>query len=293
MSTFWSIFIIVLVVANVGACLWLIRWTMHMKPGSGDDATEHVWDVDLKEANNPLPKWWLNTFYLSIIFSIIYLVLYPGLGNFQGVLNWSQFEQYDAEVAASEQKYASVYAAFSDQDIEQLAGSPDALNIGRNVYLNNCASCHGSDGRGATGFPNLTDSEWMYGSDAAAIEQTIRNGRMGNMPALGALVSDAEIDKIIAFLRSNDDAASPDISAGRQLYMTSGCIGCHGATGEGNPLLGAPNLRNDIWLHGGTRDALLDVIKNGRVNRMPAHQELLSDDRIRLVTAYVLSLNKE
>ncbi len=294
MSAFWNIFIIALVVVNVIGCLWLIRWTMNMKQGTTDNESgEHVWDVDLKENNNPLPKWWLNTFYLSIVFSVIYLILYPGLGSFKGVLNWTQTGQYETEVAASEEKYQAIYANFTDQSIDQLASSPDALNIGRNVFLNNCASCHGSDGRGATSFPNLTDTEWLYGGDAAAIEQTIRNGRIGNMPALGAVVNDAAIAQIITYLRSDTGDNSSEVAAGKQAFMTSGCIGCHGMNGEGNPLLGAPNLRNDIWLFGGTSEVITDVIKNGRVNQMPAYEELLGDDRVRLVAAYVMSLSKE
>jgi len=293
MSTFWSIFVVILVVFNIVGCLWLLRWTMHMKPGSEDDSKEHTWDTDLTENNNPLPKWWLNTFYLSIAFAIVYLILYPGMGNFAGVLNWTQTGQYDTEVTASNEKYQAIYAAFADQSIEQLAANSAALSIGRNVFQNNCASCHGSDGRGATSFPNLTDDEWLYGGNTAAIQQTISNGRMGNMPALGAVVNDAAIEKIISFLRSEPGDTSDDVAAGKQFYATSGCIGCHGINGEGNPLLGAPNLRNDIWLFGGTRDTIADVVKNGRVNEMPAHLERLGEERVRLVTAYVVSLSQE
>ena len=293
MSTFWSIFIIVLVIVNVVGCLWLIAWTMNMKTDAEDaDSTGHVWDGDLKEYNNPLPKWWLNTFYLSIIFTVIYLVLYPGFGNFAGVLGWTQTGQYDEQVAASKEKYASVYAAFAGMSIDELAQNSDALRLGRNTFMNNCASCHGSDGGGARSFPNLTDDKWLWGGDSASIQTTIANGRIGNMPALGAVAGEDGVQQIVSFLLSEPGDTSADVVAGQQKYMTSGCIGCHGATAEGNPLLGAPNLRDDYWLHGSSPAQIADVINNGRVNQMPAHLDLIGEDRVRLVSAYVLSLSQ-
>jgi cytochrome c oxidase cbb3-type subunit 3 len=294
MSTFWSIFIIVLVLINVGGCLWLIAWTMNMKTDEQtDDSTGHTWDGDLKEYNNPLPKWWLNTFYLTIIFTVIYLALYPGMGNFQGVLGWTQTGQYDTQVEANREKYEEVYAAFVGMDIDELATNEDALRLGRNTYMNNCASCHGSDGRGAKGFPNLTDNSWLWGGDAAAVQQTIAQGRIGNMPPLGAVAGAEGVELIITYLLSAPDDTSADVAAGKQKFMTSGCIGCHGVNAEGNPLLGAPNLRDDYWLHGSSREDIRASINNGRVNQMPAHLELIGEDRVRMVSAYVLSLSAE
>jgi len=293
MSTFWSIFIIVLVVINVGGCLWLISWTMNMKTDDQvDDSTGHTWDGDLKEYNNPLPKWWLNTFYLSIAFTVIYLILYPGFGNFSGVLGWSQLGQYESDVEATRQQYAEVYAAFDGVPLAELATNADALRLGRNTYMNNCASCHGSDGRGAKSFPNLTDNNWMWGGEPAQIQQTISQGRIGNMPALGAVVGEAGLEQVISYLLADADDTSADVTAGKQKYMTSGCIGCHGANAEGNVMLGAPNLRDDYWLHGSSRETIRDVVNNGRVNQMPAHQELIGEDRVKLVAAYVLSLSQ-
>jgi cytochrome c oxidase cbb3-type subunit 3 len=293
MSTFWSVFIAVLVVINVGGCLWLITWTMNMSPDEeDDDSTGHTWDGDLKEYNNPLPKWWLNTFYLSIIFSVIYLILFPGFGSFKGVLGWTQIGQYDEQIEATRAKYEEVYAAFAGLSLEELANNPDALALGRNTFANNCSSCHGSDGRGAKSFPNLTDDSWMWGGEPAQIQQTIALGRVGNMPALGAVAGEEGTEQIITWLLADEGDTSADVAAGQQKFMTSGCIGCHGVTAEGNPMLGAPNLRDDYWLHGSNRADIRDVINTGRVNQMPAHQDLIGEDRVRLVAAYVLSLGQ-
>lgn len=293
MSTFWSVFIAVLVVINVGGCLWLITWTMNMSPDEeDDDSTGHTWDGDLKEYNNPLPKWWLNTFYLSIIFAVVYLILFPGFGSFKGVLGWTQIGQYDEQIEATRAKYEEVYAAFDGLSLEELANNPDALALGRNTFANNCSSCHGSDGRGAKSFPNLTDDSWMWGGEPAQIQQTIALGRVGNMPALGAVAGEEGTEQIITWLLADEGDTSADVAAGQQKFMTSGCIGCHGVTAEGNPMLGAPNLRDDYWLHGSNRADIRDVINTGRVNQMPAHQDLIGEDRVRLVAAYVLSLGQ-
>ena len=294
MTTFWSIFIIALVVINVGGCLLLITWTTNMKTGQADtESTGHVWDGDLKEYNNPLPKWWLNIFYLMIIFTVIYLTLYPGFGNFPGILGWTQQGAYDSEVAARQQQYAEVFGVFAGMPIEALVDNDDALRLGRNIFMNNCTACHGSDGRGAKGFPNLTDASWIWGGGAAQMQQTIANGRVGNMPALGAVVGPEGVEQIITFLLSKPGDSSAEILAGQQKFMTSGCIGCHGMNAEGNPLMGAPNLRDNDWLHGSSRDAIRDVINKGRMNQMPAHLNLIGEDRVRLVTAYVLSLSRQ
>ena len=159
--------------------------------------------------------------------------------------------------------------------------------------MNNCASCHGSDGRGAKSFPNLTDASWLWGGDAATVEKTIAQGRVGNMPALGAVAGEEGVEQIITYLLSDDGDTSAEVAAGKQKFMTSGCIGCHGVNAEGNPILGAPNLRDADWLHGSSREDIRDTINNGRVNQMPAHLELIGEDRVRMVTAYVLSLSQD
>ncbi len=294
MSTAWSIFIIILVVLNVGGCAWLIWWTMNMQTDAqaeGDLSTGHVWDEDLKENNNPLPKWWLNTFYLTIAFAVVYLVLYPGFGNFAGTLGWSQQGQYDAEVSASDAKFGEVYAAFRDRSIDELANDAEAVRLGKNTYDNVCAACHGADARGALGFPNLTDNDWLYGGSGAQVLQTIRNGRMGIMPALGAVTGEDGAAAIADWLLA-DNRDDPAYATGKSKFMTSGCIGCHGLNAEGNQALGGPNLSDDVWLHGGAKDQIVDVIVNGRNNQMPAQLDIIGEDRARVVAAYVLSLSK-
>jgi len=295
MNTFWSIFVIALTVGSLVGCVWLIRWTTKMGAGTPDphdNSTGHTWDGDLEELNNPLPRWWLNTFYLSIAFSVVYLILYPGLGGFKGVLEWSQTGQYETEVAASQEKFGEVYAAFRGRDISELANDPDAVRLGQNTYVNNCAACHGADARGATGFPNLRDEAWLYGGDAETVLYSIVNGRQGVMPPLGALVGEEGANQLASYLLSEPGDTSSEAAAGKQKYMTSGCIGCHGVNAEGNAMVGGPNLRDDVWLHGGSRDTIVDIILNGKVNVMPAQLGIIGEDRARLVAAYVLSLSR-
>ena len=295
MSQGWSIFVIVLIVINLVGCGWLIWWTMNMhtdEETEGDESTGHVWDVDLKENNNPLPKWWLNTFYLTLVFTVVYLVLYPGFGNFAGTLGWSQQGQYAAEVESSNAKFGEVYAAFGDASIEELAANADAVALGKNTYDNFCASCHGADARGALGYPNLTDNDWLYGGSGEAVLQTIRNGRMGVMAPLGAVTGEDGANAIADWLLA-DDMNDPAVAAVKTKFMTSGCIGCHGMNAEGNQALGAPNLTDDTWLHGGTKEAIVDIIMNGKTNQMPAQLDVIGEDRARMVAAYVLSLSRD
>ncbi len=200
--------------------------------------------------------------------------------------------QYEAEVERGNARLAKTFAAFEGKTADQLINNPDALKVGHNTYMNFCASCHGSDARGAKGFPNLTDNDWLYGGDAATIQATITNGRMGNMPALGAVAGPEGTELIIDWLLGELAEGSEQEAAAKNKFLTASCAGCHGPTGEGNPLLGAPNLRDDIWLHGGTREDLRDVINNGRVNQMPAQIDILGEERVKLVTAYILSLSQ-
>lgn len=295
MSAFWSWFVVVLVAAQVIGALWLLMiFTTTKVPGEGA-TTGHTWDGDLEEGNNPLPRWWLILFWLTAFWTVVYLVIYPGLGTFEGITGWSQTDQYDAEVAAAEERYGDVFAAFAGMSVDDMAREPGAVRLGRNLYLNNCATCHGSDARGAKAFPNLTDAEWQYGGTSAAVMQTITNGRIGVMPALGAALGDDGTDAVVEYVLSLSGSSNADADAlgtGQQKYMQF-CAACHGPTGQGMQALGAPNLTNDIWLHGGSAETIRDIIMNGRQNQMPAQKDLLSEDRIRVLGAYVLSLGAE
>ena len=294
MSLFWSVFIIVLVLANIAACWWLIRWTSRPRKGeaAAHETTGHVWDEDLREYNNPLPRWWLWLFYISIVFGLIYLALYPGLGNFPGLLGWSQYKQYDAEVAEARARFAPLYASYAEIPIPALAANDEAMATAGRLFANNCATCHGSDGRGALGYPNLADADWQWGGAPADIRHTLVNGRQAVMPAFSASLDEAAIEATAAYVYSLNgrDAPARLVNAGQQHYRTL-CVACHGAEGKGNPALGAPNLSDDTWLYGGSLESIQQTLINGRNGQMPAFAETLGDDRIHLVAAYVYRLS--
>lgn len=294
LSAFWNGFVIILTIGSVLGCWWLLMWTKGVS-GRDDDqvgTTGHVWDHDLEELNNPLPRWWLMLFHITIIFSLVYLVLYPGLGNVQGVLGWTQLSQYDKEMAVADAARQDVYAAFTDMTPEQLMASDEAMGIGRRLFANNCAMCHGSDGRGAVGFPNLTDNEWQWGAGYDNILVALKQGRQANMPPLGAALGEDGLEQVVAYVQSlsgqNVDAELA--AAGEARFAV--CIACHGVDGKGNPLLGAPDLTNDIWLYGGDADTITETITLGRNGAMPSHADILDQEQRRMVAAYVLSLSQ-
>jgi cytochrome c oxidase cbb3-type subunit 3 len=294
MSLGWSIYVIFLTAGTIVSCLVVLMWTTKMEVDSDESSntTGHVWDGDIAEGNNPLPNWWLYLFWLTAIFAIVYLLFYPGAGHLTGMLGWSQTGQYEQEVAAAEQRYGDVFASFADAPLGELAGDPEAVRLGRNIYMNHCSTCHGSDARGAKGFPNLTAGVWLYGGDPTTIESTITNGRSGVMPALGAALGEDGLNDVVAFVQSLSGRKMDDgaVERGREKYMMM-CIGCHGPTGTGMAALGAANLTDDVWLHGTDEADIRDVILNGRMSQMPPQRDTLSAERIRTVVAYVLSLS--
>lgn len=292
MSSFWSWFVIILTVVNiVGAC-WLMLANSKGKPSGAPDTMGHKWDGDLEEYNNPLPRWWLILFYITVVFSVAYLIVYPGLGNYTGSSGWSQVSQYEEEVAAAEAKYAEFYARFHDMELSELAANDEAMAAAGNIFGNNCAACHGSDGRGALGFPNLTDDNWQYGGDEQAILMTLRQGRNGIMPAQLQILGEDGIDDMVAHVLtlSGREAPADRAARGAEKYAQV-CIACHGVDGTGNQALGSPNLTDDIWLHGGSPAQIRDTLVNGRMNQMPAQLAYLGEDRIRLMAAYVQKLS--
>lgn len=296
MSVFWSWFVIVLTVGSIIGCVWLLQAQSRMPAGtSTKDTTGHVWDGDLTEYNKPMPRWWLLLFWATAIYGAIYLAVYPGLGTFAGLQGWSQIEQYEREKAAAEARFGNVFHAFAEIPLGALVNDPDAVRLGRNLFLNNCATCHGSDGRGARGFPNLTDSAWLYGDEPETIEATIAYGRTGAMPALGPAIGEQGVAEIVAWVLSRSRPGGADaatLDAGAQKFQQF-CSACHGPEAKGNRAIGAPDLTDDDWLHGSTAADVTSVIMNGRVNQMPGHLELLGADRIRVLVAYVLSLSAD
>jgi len=227
------------------------------------------------------------------VFSLAYLVLYPGLGSWPGTLGWSQVGQLKEETRLAEQQFGPLYQKFAATEVEVLAKNPEALAIGQKLFLNNCAQCHASDGAGSRGFPNLTDGDWLWGGDAKAIKATIAEGRTGVMPAFGAALGGEGVTHVAQYVRSLSGLTTDSLKVafGKEIYLQN-CIACHGADGKGNPALGAPNLTDKIWLHGSAQPVVAETIAKGRTNQMPAHKTLLDEAKIHLLTAYVLSLSR-
>jgi len=292
MSSLTSLIVTVVTCLNVLGCGWLIWWTARKRPNeaAAGEVTDHVWDGDLRERNNPMPRWWLALFFLSILYCFGYFLLYPALGHFRGVLGWSEAAQYRGEMAQAQRQYGPVYAAFAGRKIEDLARDPKAQALGRSLFANNCTNCHGSDARGAAGFPNLTDNDWLYGGDPQTLVQTITHGRSGTMPPLGAALGPQGVDEVVAYVESLSGRAAPVDKAAAGKARFALCAACHGADGKGNQAIGAPNLTDDIWLYGGSDAQIRKTLMEGRQGKMPAH-EWLGEDRIRLLAAYVYSLS--
>ncbi len=294
-SQFWNWWVILLTLGNIAACWWLIRWTS--KPQAGESAsgevTGHKWDETLEEYNNPLPRWWLWLFYITMVFGLAYFAIYPGLGTWKGTNNWTGESQYEEEIAAADAKYGPIFANFAKQDMAALVSNDDAMKAGQRLFLNYCATCHGSDARGTTGFPNLADNDWLYGGDPATIKTSILQGRTGAMPSWQAALGDQGVDEAAEYVLSlsgrSQDAAKA--SAGKTRYDMM-CMACHGPDGKGMQALGAPNLTDNIWLYGGSPGKVRESIANGRSGRMPAHADFLGEDKAHVLAAYVYSLSQ-
>ncbi|MCW8873542.1 MAG: cytochrome-c oxidase, cbb3-type subunit III, partial [Xanthomonadales bacterium] len=285
---------IIISVGSILACWWLLHWTKGVSDRSSDDvgSTGHVWDEDLKELNTPLPRWWLHLFNITIIFALVYLALFPGLGNFAGVLGWTQEQQYQDEMAAANVAQESVFARFREMDAAALKADAAAMETAGRLFRQNCAMCHGSDGRGAKGFPNLADGDWQWGGTHEQIMMTLQNGRMAAMPPLAAALGDDGVKEVVAYVRqlSGQEADTNLASAGQARFQTI-CMACHGMDGKGNQALGAPNLTDDIWLYGDDAETIEYAVRNGRNGQMPAFGETLSEERRKLLAAYVQGLS--
>ena len=292
-SDFWSHYVTWLTIIGIAACFVLL-WTTARKKvaASSDNTTGHVWDENLAEMNNPLPRWWVWLFVITLVFGIGYLVAYPGLGKFGGKLGWSEQGQYEAEMAKAKAELEPLYARFRAMKIEDLAKDPQAMAIGDRLFMNNCAQCHGSDARGSKGFPNLTDSDWLYGGTPAKIQESITNGRIGMMPPMAAAVGTAEdVRNVAQYVLSLSNSPHDSVRAALGKPKFAACAACHGMDGKGNQDLGAPNLTDDIWLHGYGEDAIVAMINNGKSNQMPAQKDKLTEDQIHVLTAYVWGLS--
>jgi len=278
-------------------CFWLLQWTKGVsnrdEEGDGTGTTGHVWDEDLVELNNPLPRWWLQLFYGTIVFAFIYVILFGGFGNMPGVLGWSQEGQYEAEMKTASDAQEAVFARYRQMDNETLIANAEANATGQRLFANSCAMCHGSDGRGARGFPNLADNDWLYGGSFETIMQTLENGRTGAMPVMVAGLDDKAISELVVYVQSlSGQKADPAMAANGKKNFDMLCVACHGADGSGNQALGAPRLTDQVWLYGGDPETIRETLTKGRNGKMPVFKEALSEDQRRLISAYVLSLSQ-
>jgi len=287
LNSFWNWFVIIISVVSILGCWWLLHWTKGVSDRSEDEvgSTGHVWDENIKELNTPLPRWWLHLFNITIIFALVYLALFPGLGNFAGVLGWTQEKQYQEEMAAAAAAQESVFARFREMDVEALKADAAAMETAGRLFRQNCAMCHGSDGRGATGFPNLADDSWQWGGSHEQIMATLQNGRIAAMPSWEAPLGEDGVREVVAYVRqlSGQESDAQLASAGQARFQMF-CVACHGVDGTGNPAVGAPNLTDDIWLYG-------YAVRKGRNGQMPAFGETLSEERRKLLAAYVQGLS--
>ncbi len=295
--SFWNLFVIIGTVVSVLACgvflFFLSRTKIQFKEGKVE-TTGHVWDENLAEYNNPLPRWWMILFYITIVFAIVYLVLFPGLGDAKGSLSWSSTGQYDKEVAAAHAKFGPIYAKYAATPIEEVAKDEAALKIGQRIFVNNCAQCHGTDARGGKGFPNLTDADWLYGGDGAAIKTGILEGRMGMMPPMAdAVGGPAGVENVANYVLSLSGSPHDSVKAALGKEQFAACAACHGEDGKGMTALGAPNLTDKVWLYGGSIATISETINKGRGGVMPAWKDILGEERSHLVSAYVYSLSNK
>jgi cytochrome c oxidase cbb3-type subunit 3 len=291
-SSVWEVYIAVISLVSIVACGVFLKM-QSVRRVTEADTTGHVWDEDLSEYNNPLPRWWAWLFYITIFFSLGYLVLYPGLGIWGGSLGWTQLTQLEEENARAQAAYGPLYDRYGAQEVAEVAKIPAALAIGQKLFLNHCAQCHASDAGGSRGFPSLADRDWLWGGTPETIKTSIAEGRTGVMPPFGPALGEQGVKDAAHYVMSLSGSAHDSIRAARgKEKFAQLCAVCHGADGKGNPQLGAPNLTDGVWLHGSGEAAIAETITRGRSNQMPAHKELLTPAKIHLLAAYVYSLSR-
>jgi cytochrome c oxidase cbb3-type subunit 3 len=293
-SSFWPIFITVISLGGVLGCallLWLTSKIKAASPGA-DNTNGHVWDETLREMNNPLPRWWVWLFIITIVFSLFYFAAYPALGIYAGKLGWTQVGQYEQEMATANKTIAPLYAKFAAMPVEELATNTEAHAIGERIFMNNCAQCHGSDARGSRGFPNLTDNDWIYGGSPEKIQETITGGRVGMMPPMAAAVgTEDDVKNVANYVLSLSNSTHDAARAAKGQEKFALCAACHGADGKGNQAIGALNLTDNVWLHGAGEEAIIKRINEGKVNQMPAQGTKFTPEQIHVLAAYVWGLS--
>jgi cytochrome c oxidase cbb3-type subunit 3 len=296
-SGFWNFYISIITILSIIACGVLLQMMSTRKvpvSGSEVETTGHSWDEDLVEYNNPLPRWWIWLFYITILFGIIYLALYPGLGSFDGAYHWTSKKQHDDEVALGIAQSGPIYEKYAKTDLKQLAADPAVLAIGQKLFLNNCAQCHSSDARGGKGYPNLGDMDWIWGGEPETIEQTIANGRQAVMPPWGGVLGDDGAKDVAHYVMSLNGSTFDSLRAarGKEKFATI-CVACHGADAKGNRAIGAEDLTKVVLLYGADEPALIETISKGRTSTMPGQKELLGEAKVHILAAYVWSLTNK
>lgn len=294
-NNFWSVYVAGITVAGIIACLVLLIITARKKVvADSDNTTGHVWDEDLRELNNPMPRWWIWLFVITIVFSVFYLLAYPGLGAYTGKLQWSQVGAYNVEVEKANAELEPLYARFTAMSTEDMSKDTQAMAVGERLFMNNCAQCHGSDARGSKGFPNLTDGDWLHGGAPENIKQTITQGRIGMMPPQAEAVGTPEdVRNLAHYVLSLSGSPHDSLKASQGKSKFTACAACHGQDAKGNTTLGAPNLTDDVWLHGWGEQAIVDMVTHGKMNEMPAQNKKLTPAQIDVLTAYVWGLSNK
>lgn len=302
-NSFWNMWITVIVIVGIiGLALLLIsQKTMRIKAGEQVETMGHVWDGDLEEYNNPMPRWWIGLFWATLVFGVVYLAMYPGLGTFPGIYKWTSKGEYEAERSRAEDKYKTIYEKFQKMDIKAVAADPEAKQMGQRLFRTYCMQCHGADAKGAKGFPNLTDSDWLYGGEPDKIHETIANGRKGAMPAFGAAFGEDGVRNVANYVLSLSSLKHDEVRAqqGKETFQTV-CAACHGADGKGNQAIGAPNLTDKTLLYSVSQNnatmveqSIIETVTNGRNGVMPNWKEFLGDAKVHLLSAYVYGASQQ
>jgi len=294
---FWSGYITLITLLGIAGCAILLWAQSKVKVEVGPDGkvtqtTGHSWDENLQELDTPMPRWWMWMFYITIVFGLVYLFLYPGLGSYAGKLGWKSTGAYQEELQKADEEFGPIFAKYQQQDLKAVAADPQAHAIGERLFLTYCAQCHGSDARGNKGFPNLTDKDWLHGGEPETIKTTILNGRHGVMPSMAAAIGgDKEVENVAHYVLSLSDSAHDPIKAAFGKEKFGACAACHGANGQGNQAMGTPNLSDKIWLYGGSAETIMETIRKGRDNTMPAFKDFLGEAKVHLLAAYVWGLS--
>ncbi len=301
-NEFWNWYVILIVLVSIIAC-GVFLWTQSIHhPGGAQttDTTGHVWDENLAEYNNPLPRWWMWLFYGTVIFSLVYVALYPALGRFPGAFNWSTANEHQKEVEKMDAQVKPLFDKYLKMDLKAVAADKQAMDMGGRLFQTYCMQCHGATAQGSReqGFPNLTDKDWQWGGEPEQIVETIANGRVGMMPAYGgnpdAVGGEAGAKEVASYVRSlSGYSHNSELAAKGKAKFDTVCFACHGQDGKGMQALGSPNLTDKTWLYGSSDMKIVETIVKGRSNQMPAWKEFLGEAKIHLLAAYVLNLSAD